>query len=203
MSPPRERELKLSFESRVDFERALASRELGETHGVVQLTNWYFDTPDGQLRGQRVMLRLRDAGVFVLGMKVGREVHPGYFDSIEIEDEIAASVGREVLASPEAIYSVDSPVSGALRQRCGVVPLEVIGCLRTERTKKVHGEVRLEFDRIVFPDGTEAFELEVETSNVAVVEHWVRNALAELQIQVEPQRRTKMERLIDWLERKF
>lgn len=200
MIGPREQELKLSFASQRDFEFALAAELLGERQSTHRLTNWYFDTPDGQLCGQRIMLRLRAAPGFILGLKVGREVRAGYFDSLEIEQEIAAPLAQEILAQPSRVHRINSEVVRELQRRCGVLPLVSVGELHTERTKKLCGDVLLEFDRIVFPDGSEAFELEVETADVAVVERWVQQALTSLGVEVQPQRRTKMERLIQWLE---
>ena len=200
MSEPREQELKLSFASEGDFERALNAVELGERKSADRLTNWYFDTVDGELRQQRIMLRLRSASQFILGIKVGREVSPGYFDSLEIEETIPADVAREILTQPSRIRTVDGEVAHELERRCPDAVLVTVGELITERTRKMHNDVLIEFDRIVFPDTTEAYELEIETTQVAVVERWIRRGLRELGIQVGPQRRTKMERLVAWLE---
>lgn len=163
-----------------------------------RLENHYLDTADGVLVSQRVLLRIRRADRYILGLKIGAEPRPGFFDSIEIETEIAPEVARRVLAKPGEVYRLDAPPIAALRERFEVLPLEALGCLTVERTTKSISGRWLEFDRLVFPDGSERFELEIETHRPKTDARWLRETLEDLGVPVEPQRRTKLEQFVEW-----
>ena len=104
MTEPRERELKFRFRCREGFLRAAESARLGLPLRVDHLENHYFDTEDHRLVSSRVMLRLRAGESFVLGLKVGSEPRPGYFDSLELETELSREVATKLLREPPAIY---------------------------------------------------------------------------------------------------
>lgn len=202
MSEPRERELKYRFPGREEFARAVRDRRLGELSRVDSLENHYFDTAEGFLVGRRVMLRLRRAdGRFILGLKIGTEARPGFFDSMELEQTIPPGAARRILAGPSEMYLLDAAPVRALAERFGVLELVSLGAVDVERTTKDEGRHRLEFDRLVFPDGSESFELEIETDQPEAVETWLRGVLVDLRIPLEPQRLTKLEQFVAWRRR--
>lgn len=198
MSEPRERELRFRFRSEEAFLKSRACPALGKRLSADILENHYFDTADGTLVRRRMMLRIRRAGHCTLGLKIGAEPRPGLFDSVELEERISPETARRILEAPEAIYLLDAAPVRALRERFEPLPLEALGCLRTERITKDSDGKRLEFDRLIFPDHSEAFELEIETDDPEGVERWLRGVLDGLGIDVEPQRRTKLEQFVAW-----
>ena len=80
------------------------------------------------------------------------------------------------------------------------MPLESLGALRNERCRRRLGELNLEIDRLVFPDGTERYELEVELGNLPAAEaEWqVGDLLGRLGVRCEPGRATKLEQFLEW-----
>ena len=206
MSEPRERELKFKFRSEEAFLLSRAAAALGKRLRVDFLENHYFDTADGTLVSRRVMLRIRRVGHptldlkshFVLGLKIGGEPRPGFFHSLELEERISTAAAGRVLAAPEEIYLLDVLPVRALCDRFEPLRLEALGCLRTERITKDADGRRLEFDRLIFPDDSASFELEIETDEPELVEGWLRGVLVDLGIEVEPQRLTKLEQFVSW-----
>ena len=164
MTEPRERELKFRFRDHAEFLSALEGPGLGEFVRVDALENHYFDTADGRLVGNRIMVRIRAAADrFILGVKIGGEPRPGFFDSVELEETISRETARRIFERPEDIYSLDLPPVRALRERFDVLPLVSLGCLEVERSVRQADPHRLEFDRLTFPDGTGSFELDRRT----------------------------------------
>lgn len=166
--------------------------ELGDARAVARLRaalgpapersarqeNHFFDTPAGDLRGARLALRLRDEeGRWFLTLKGPRQQAAGALSArAEEELELEADAARALLARdgdplawfegrPDGAVELVRTARAALRGAA----LARLGSFTNERTRL--GPLALgaglpalvlELDRSRFPDGQEAFELEVE-----------------------------------------
>lgn len=198
MSGPRERELKLRIASLDAFLDLRDGTRWGTRSTPQRQVNHYFDTGDLLLARRRILLRIREAAGCVLTLKCGREVSPGSFDSLELERDVDRAVLARALADPATILDLGIAPVGELLRRVGRIPLVVAGTLVNERVRRGVGGWTLEVDRVTFPDGTESFEVEIETEDVERLELWVERELLGRGICVGPQRRTKLEQLIGW-----
>jgi len=205
MSGPRERELKYVFARREDWLRLVDDASLGEPLPTVLQTNHYFDTADLTLVRTGVMLRLREQHEegatprVVATWKSGRDAtaQPGYFDAVEIEATVEPELLDTAIASPSALVRHDCAPARELRDRCGELPLELIGWLRTKRLRRRCPRFVVELDEIEFPDETRSWELEIETDDPDDARAFVQATLERLGAQAEPQRQTKLEVLLD------
>jgi uncharacterized protein YjbK len=205
MSPHREQELKLTIPHREHFLHLRDDPVWGRRgHPVVQ-SNHYFDSAAGGLRRCRILLRLREErqeggeARHSLTLKVGAEVRPGYFESLETERSVAASWFHGALGDPGRILAAHPDALEAARRQLEGEPLLHVGTLVNERVERLVAGHRLEVDRLHLPDGREAYELEVETDDAAGAEAWLRESAGRHGIVLAPSRRTKMELLMDAL----
>ncbi|HVR74116.1 MAG TPA: CYTH domain-containing protein [Planctomycetota bacterium] len=214
MSEGRERELKFRIPGREDWLSLREDPGRGEKGTVRRQVNHYFDAPDGRLIRARAMLRLRretdtDAATerprAILTFKQGAEERPGLFDSREVEEEIGDAAAADLLERPESMLGLETRPVAELVRRFGRLPLVLLGSLENERVERRSGAFVLEVDRLVFPDGTEAYELEIEVESIEA-ERLAHAAVARLReegLVLEPERLTKLERLLDWRSRRL
>jgi uncharacterized protein YjbK len=191
----REDEIKFRLAGPEDLRRLLAG--LPGPAAVIAQENIYLDTADLGLARRLAMLRIRVAGQDArLTLKRGTEVEAGYFRSIEVEAALRAEVLAGILADPPTVWRLDLPPVREARSLIGEVPLAVIGKLRNERSAFRAEGFRVEVDRMVFPDGSEEYEVEMETAEPDRARRWLGGELARLGVRAEPGRETKFERLL-------
>ncbi len=206
MKHEREKELKFRIASPEDFRRLRDDPAWGTRSEPERQVNHYFDSSDRRLVRSRILLRLREEGNRVLlTLKCGTEVRPGFFDSLEIEEEVAPGVLSRALETPGSLTDLPFAAIAELERRAGRLSLVVAGTLVNERVRRETGvgpsRLVLEVDRLLFPDGSEAHELEIETGDPPRAEAWVRDTIIAAGVRLEPQRMTKMERFLEWLDR--
>ncbi|MGQ9590013.1 MAG: NYN domain-containing protein [Planctomycetota bacterium] len=200
-TPEVEREVKFAIPSREDFLRLRDSPEWGAPGRTVRQFNYYFDTGDRLLGQNRILLRIReDAGPSgrrcTVTWKCGRETAPGVFESEEIEEEIPAAALDAARRDPGKLWEISPRVAAALSERIGRRPLGLAGSLENERTRREVGGWILELDRTSFPDGSENYELEIETDRPLEAKAWAEREVEGKGIRLAPERRTKYERLL-------
>ncbi|MBN1443184.1 MAG: CYTH domain-containing protein [Planctomycetes bacterium] len=198
----RERELKLELEGREAFERLIAAASVGASEGTAVHEDHYFDSSDLRLLRGGAVLRIRRSSRTVLTFKQGSESEGerGYFDAIEVEDAIADEVLDRVIERPALLLEGGwNAAREALRRFGPSIELRRLGVIRTERARRA-GEHVLEIDRVIFPDGSERYELEIETEDPASARRWIDARLAEIGARARPQRKIKLELLVEWLD---
>ncbi len=200
----RESEIKFALGGPRDFEKLSGPGGLEGPRRVEILENIYLDTVELSLARALVMLRLRFcAGKSpLITLKCGTEVEAGFFRSVEVESTVATPVAEGLRRDPTSIYGLELEPVAYLREHSGVLPLTVIGSLRNERTSITAGRFLVELDRIGFPDGSEEFELEIETEDSASARDWVEGEFRRLDVRASPGRETKFARLVRWLRRR-
>jgi CYTH domain-containing protein len=209
LSAGRERELKLRLPSREAFVRLRDGPGWGTPSAPERQVSHYFDTVGHALALSRALVRIREGASRVLTFKHGEEQLPGFFDSVEIEAEVGEDVLAAALRDPESLLDVPTAPVAELRKRFGRPPLGWTGRLENERVRRSIEPGRatpagtrpliLEIDRVVFPDGLEEHELEVELGegdDPGAVQAWVLESLRAQGIAAEPERLTKLERLL-------
>ena len=201
MKSDRERELKFRIGSREDFLALRDGKAWGQRSAPLPQVNYYFDTQNLELVRSRAMLRLRNALECVLTLKCGEEVRPGFFDSLELEAAIPSGSLQALLERPDSLLDLSLPPIEELKRRFGRPQLLLIGTLENERVKRTIDGLVLEVDRVTFPDGSELYELEIETDEVLPAEAWVKATLIPRGLRLEPQRWTKLEELLQWQSR--
>jgi uncharacterized protein YjbK len=191
-----ESEIKYLLAGPEDHRRLAGPGGLGEPRGTERQENFYLDTADSFLSGKRIMLRLRRLGTgALLTWKCGSEVEAGFFRSQEIEAPLSPEEAAAVLASPATLYRLRLPPVEELRSRFGEPPLGVMGSLVNERTSFQAERFLVELDRVTFPDGSQFFEVEVETEDPAAARAWLEELFRRLGINATPSRLTKLARL--------
>lgn len=201
MTANRECELKLCVESREGYLDLREADRWGSRGTPVRQVNYYFDTEDLSLGSQRMMLRVRDAGRCILTLKCGREASPGNFDSAEFEVEIPRQRLEAALERPDSLLDPELSPVAELLARVGRLDLRLAGRLVNERVCREVDGWKLEVDRLTFPDGSESYELELETEDVDRARAWLEEELDARGIAHRPQRFTKFERLLEWYSR--
>ena len=202
--PGSEEELKYSLAGAEDHQKLVGPGGLAGPATRHSQVNLHLDAPDHRLARAMTMLRIRSVagrGPLVT-LKSGTEVEAGYFRSQEIEEEIPADLLPEIRRRPGRILGLDLAPVRELRERFGEPPLAVIGVLINERSTFRAGGFVLEVDRMTFPDGSEEFEVEVETVNPGQARSWVEGEFRRLGVNAAPSRRTKFERLLAKLSEK-
>jgi uncharacterized protein YjbK len=194
MKAEREVELKFKIASREDFLDLRDSPRWGSRGSEERQVNHYFDTVDLLLVKSGAMLRIREEGDCTLTLKCGREVSPGLFDSREIESPVGLKILKAAVEEPRSLLELALDPIRELEARFGLPPLVFVGALVNERVRREHCGFHLDVDRLVFPDRSEEYELEIETHEPDRVMEWV----SQLGLWLEPQRLTKLERLLRW-----
>lgn len=194
MKAEREVELKFKIASRGDFLDLRDSPQWGKRGTEKGQVNHYFDTVDLRLVKAGALLRIREEGDCTLTLKCGREVSPGLFDSREIDSPIGWRILKAAMEEPRSLLDLPLDPIHELKERFGLPPLIFVGTLTNERVRRDHGGFRLEVDRLIFPDRSEEYELEIETHDTG----GAMELVSRLGLRLEPQRLTKLERLLRW-----
>lgn len=199
MSSGRECELKYRIVRRADFLDLRDGSRWGVRCQPEAQINHYLDTREGLLPASRMLLRIRETtGRFLLTLKCGQEVRPGYFESLEFEADLPPQVARDALGQPEILWDLGLEPLDELERRSGRIVLVPAGQLANERVRRELEGHSLEIDRLRFPDGSETHELELETEAVAAAEAWVQDRIIASGILLAPETCTKMERFLAW-----
>ncbi len=194
----REQEIKYLLQGPDDYQKLAGPGGLSGLLGREHQENFYFDTPSLHLADHLTMLRIRttSSGPARLTLKSGTEVEAGYFRSTEIEAVLSREVLKRVHREPGFLYHLDLKPVKELRARFGELPLVLVGELLNERCRFQSGGFLIELDRMTFPDGTQEFEVEVETRDPGLARAWLLEEFQRLGIRPEPGRQTKFERLV-------
>jgi len=205
----RERELKYSIPRLEDWRAIRDAPDWGERGSPELQRNFYFDTEGRDLVRNGSLLRIRLTGAdYVLTLKHGRETSPGYFDSAELEAPVAPEALEAAIALPASLLDLDiEPVRELVRLH-GRPALVYLGTLENERVRRRveaggAGDLVLEVDRMRFPDGSEAHELEIEVGagQADAAAEWILDRARRRGIRLDPERATKLERFLAWLDR--
>lgn len=193
-----EEELKYLLAGHEDLERLLGAGGLGGYLGTERQENLYFDTRNLRLLRGLAMLRARAVagGKVSLTLKSGTELEAGYFSSEEVEADITGAILAELRRDPASMFRHDLAPVRALRARFGEPKLVLIGTLRNERARFLAQRFLVEVDRMTFPDGTEEYEVELETEERGAAREWLLGEFRRLGVRAEPGRETKLERLL-------
>ena len=152
-------------ELEIEFKNLLSGREYGQLEEkyfsgqkpVVQ-TNFYIDTPDLDMRKNRILLRIRDAeGVQMMTLKEPTEkgvmeYHGEVSGELDFDRDIRPDELPEIIRGELARYDIDTS------------QLRIYGALSNERSQVTNREGVLVLDRNTFLD-EEDFELEYEVDN--------------------------------------
>ncbi len=199
MSVRREVEVKLRLEGRAQYERLC--REMGAPEDVWEQVNHYFRSEDGSIPGEQGVIRLRlEKGGAVFTVKLGA-LRSGLADSLEYEQ--AWSGPLEIPPSSSAIWGAGHPGMEALEQRFGRrFALVWIGKMVNRRSlyRSTEG-LCVEVDASRYPDGTEDYEVEVETYEPERDRRLLEVLLKRLGIRFVPQTETKYQRFLEHLGR--
>jgi uncharacterized protein YjbK len=189
-----EQELKFSLVGRDEFERVLA--RLGPPQAVVDQVNHYFSASAGQVSPDWVLRVRREDELHELTLKLGRSQRQGYFESVEVncplDPEQAAHLLTTDLWSPELW---DLPPLLRLRQEFELDRLVLLGSVQNLRHRCPQQGWVAELDITTFPGGRIDYELEVETSQVELVQQ----ALQPLSDLLTVQAKTKFRRFLECL----
>jgi len=212
MRESRETELKYRLRSGADF-LTLRSRLPAGTLPVRQ-TSDFFDASDLRLSRAGVCIRVRrevplarsGEARILLTIKEGGVEGPGLFRARERSRPLTLLEWREIRRNPDRIWRIGGEAAAELAARFGTPPLEGIGTLSVERHRfRPEPDLPVELDRIIYPDGHEEYEIEIETDTPerAIETDAPERAaarltalLADLGVQAVPEGRTKLERLL-------
>jgi len=194
MSEHLEQELKFSLAGAAEFAQAL--EWLGPAQAVVDQSNHYFSASAGQASPDWVLRVRNEDGQFELTLKLGRSQREGYFESTEVNCSLEPDQVDHLLKrqdwSPE-LWGL--PPLARLRQEFGLDRLVLLGSLRNQRHRCPQQGWVAEMDITTFPCGRVDYELEVETSQVELVQQALQ-PLAEL---LTVQTKTKFRRFLEGL----
>ncbi|MBQ7503200.1 glycosyltransferase [bacterium] len=168
---------------------------------VLEQTNIYFDSYDAYFACRRSMLRLRrENGRYFFVYKRGLNLQAGYFQAVEIEEEVGESAAAELrcgrigeLATTrvwrqavEDGFRGELQAVGSVRNVREVWPISVFG---------LDGGEKLELDHTEFADGDE-YELEIETVRPEYIKGKLSAELGLASPDCQEQKRTKYERFL-------
>ena len=195
---PRELELKYRIDSEPDYLRIVDSLPAVPEREDSSLRNYYFDTQSYLLSRSQGMLRLRQGRTVVLCFKKGgeRKGAPGFFDVVEVEGEVRKELLEEALARPDVLLRESHPAIRSVLKHYGQIELEPIGYLDTLRRCRQYEGLLLECDEMAYPDGSRAFEVEVETTRPEHTRKALLRIFDELGITASPQRHSKLQGLL-------
>jgi inorganic triphosphatase YgiF len=211
-------ELKIGLASEGD--RAKLLKRFGPPEKTVSQRNLFLDGERGELRAEKIALRVRREREFpaagppvdrvVLALK-GLSVGDGVlFEREEIESPLGLGM-EEVLRSPSRLLLMAPRPILALKERMPTLEtLKPIGVFDNDRSVlkvplQVEGreiETVWEVDRSVFPGGRVDCELEIELSDAtdaSAIADSVRRMLEAAGVATVPQPRGKFERFLDCL----
>ncbi len=162
------------------------------------LANHYFDTSDRALRRRGALLRVRESEEGCLaGLKQAVSVQGGTFQAVERELPLTEWDWARVLRAGD-LGILEHPVirDGFELARSAVLPYQ--GTLRVQRKIfRLSPATALELDLSCFEDGSQDWELEVETERPEGVRPFVEELLERRGIPTQEQTRTKYERFLE------
>ena len=197
-----ERELKLEL---TEAEARRLQAACGPAERILIQRNTYLDTRDGCLRARHYGLRLRherqgDREGYILTLKGPTRRSDAMVVRSEDEVALSATAATEILA--EGLRPERAPLERLkeLAEELGLAHIVSLGSMENERTVLVLRDVpvaRLELDRSRYPDGSIAYELEVELPEAAEeIVAAVRRALAAWGLPWRPQTQGKFSRFL-------
>ncbi|MGH9362465.1 MAG: CYTH domain-containing protein [Thermoanaerobaculia bacterium] len=196
-----ESEIKYRLAEIDDYRKLTGPRGLEGAAGSDRQENLYLDTADLRISSGGAMLRVRRSGSgAIVTFKAGAELEAGYFRSTEIEAPIDPPALSSILKHPSSLYRLPLAPAEILRARFGELSLEVVGTLTNDRSRFRAGAYLVEVDRLLFPDGSEEYEVEVETERPEEARAWLEAEFRRLSVRAAPSRQTKLARLLRWLE---
>lgn len=199
-SVPVERELKFKL-SPASWQRLRGFCGAKAEPEVLEQTNTYFDSYDAYFACRRSMLRLRrENGRYFFVYKRGLNLQAGYFQAVEIEEEISEAAAEALLQghigdlaasrvwrqAAEEGFSGELHTVGSVRNTREVWPISIIG---------LEGPEKLELDHTQFGSADE-FELEIETARPEYIKEGLLLIPGGLAGDFQIQRQTKYERFL-------
>ncbi len=173
---------------------------LGEPIREKTLVNQYF-VAQAAVERRDWVLRLRSEGdKRTLTLKIGREVAPGLFDSIEVSEQVTET---------EPVHWESTSTLRRFREEISNAPIRLLGETKTLRRvcrAPLAGARFWEIDQTLYPDGTLFWELEIEIcsdqgqpSDGSSLPEMIREWLVQHGIENSPSRKTKYARFLDSL----
>jgi len=177
-------EVKIRLPDRAAYDRIaqLLADGLMVTH---EQENFFFDSSDGTLESQRVVLRLRFYDVdrkAVITVKGKQILEGGIGRASEVEEPVPdAAAARTFLTAPTNMLT-QSPMLQGLNNKLGLKDLVCMGGFRNRRQEYKWQGFVLELDETYFEHGT-LYEIEVETDNPEAVREQLESLLSSNGIQ--------------------
>ena len=190
-----EEEVKLTLMSEEGLHCLL--KHLGKPSKVAEQENEYFDTPEGDLLKERVMLRVRrQEGRVIVTAKSDAQIKVGGLTCREVEFDTTLEVSDQWIQNGLETWDI-SPVSHALSFAPRQARLVSLGTSAPRRRYfDYSGRGVLEVDRTLLPDGTIHAELELETSRMAEELVTLRKLLDDLGVEYTDQVIPKFQRFL-------
>ena len=94
------------------------------------------------------------------------------------------------------LFREPHPAIRSVLKHYGKIDLAPIGHLDTLRRYRQHGGNLLECDEVTYPDGSRAFEVEVETTRPESTREALLRIFDELGVAASPQRHSKLQGLL-------
>lgn len=192
----REIELKYRLEGVEDYDAFCVW--MGDPEEDWEQVNHFYQSPDGSIPGARGVIRIRlekDTAVFTV--KLGGPLARGLASSREYEEPWTG--GRDVLPPPpEALWHVGHPGLSALAEEVGGnFPLVWAGQMVNRRKLyRLAGDLCLEVDASLYPDGARDYEVELETEAPERVRPRLTELLARSGVRFSAQSETKYQRFL-------
>ncbi|MCA8962495.1 MAG: CYTH domain-containing protein [Planctomycetes bacterium] len=192
-----ESELKLTLRSEADYD-ALC-RVLPDFLSEMEQLNTYWDHPDGRLREQGVMLRIRleGDGARITIKRSAQRDGAGFFRATEDEDDLPLAVAKRCADGVTRLAPSLSPLLVGLESEFGEVDrFEQWG--RTDNRRRAYrlaDDLVAEVDRTDFGPGGIHHEIELESEDPRRARALLDPFLARAGVQVDPSTVTKAERL--------
>jgi len=193
----REIELKYRLDGRQQYSRLCEA--LGPPSEEVEQINHYFQSTDGKIPGDRGVIRIRvERGRPVFTVKLGGMVEAGLVDARDFEEPWQGPPDR-MPPPQEEFWDKGYAGMAALAQMFGGrFPVAWVGRMTNRRRIcRTAGGLLLEVDASLYPDGSEDFEVELETRDPAGDRRRLEGLLARLGVSVEPQTATKYQRFLE------
>ena len=173
-----------------------------------QQTNFYFDTPQLNLKKNKIGLRIRieDSHQATLTMKLPakkiKSSMAGLKVRIEIETPVKMTTATTLIKNKKNISSLKNKAIKKLSQTVTKPDLDALICLGSLKNERIvfqHPEIGiLELDRSHF-FGTTFYELEIETDKPRKIHPQITHLFRELKIVYCPGQQSKLERFLrEW-----
>ncbi|KAI4335639.1 hypothetical protein L6164_014271 [Bauhinia variegata] len=146
--------------------------------------NLFFDGAAGELSSRRAVLRVRffdDDARCVVSLKAKAVLVNGVSRVEEDEEDLDPKIGRDCVAEPGKLGSVESRVLGRVKEEFGVVGEKAyvgLGGFRNLRNVYEWKDLKLEVDETDFGFGT-LYEIECESADPEGAKHLLEDFLKE------------------------